>query len=252
LIALGNRDHLSPLHDRQHVSDATVDPRHLFSDERLRGFCVYCGDQPSSADHVPARVFLDEPHPETARVVDACAKCNSGASLDEQFVACLIESVVCSSTDSARLEREKVRRTLSHAPLLGQMIARGRSPDLLGGLNWNITSEQYVRVERVVVKLARGLIAYEESNPQLDDPEHVSIRPLVAFGDAEREEFEGRAAKRVAHRSPEVGGRAFIRAWELSDGSPWIVVQPDRFRYRVDGTEVRMVLRGYLACIVAW
>ena len=51
-----------------------MDPKHLFADERLRGYCVYCGGEPSTADHVPARVFLDEPHPETPRVVDACAK----------------------------------------------------------------------------------------------------------------------------------------------------------------------------------
>jgi hypothetical protein len=231
--------------------DATMDPRHLFADECLRGFCVYCGGESSTADHVPARVFLDEPHPETARVVDACAKCNTEASLDEEYVACLLECVVSGSTDTTSLRRDKVRRALAHTPALGQMIARGRSPDLFGGLDWAITPEQFARVERVVVKLARGLVALEESNPQLDEPEHVSIRPMPVLDNAQRVEFEA-TTPGVLHRWPEVGSRAFIRACKNLGADSWVVVQPERFRYRVDGTEVRMVVRGYLACVVAW
>lgn len=235
------------------MSDAAVEPTPVFADERLRGFCVFCGGEPSTDDHVPARVFLDEPYHAAANVVDACLKCNSGASLDEQYVACLIESVVCGSTDPASLERDKVRRTFAHAPALGSMIARGRSPDLFGGLDWAITREQFARVERVVVKLARGLVAFEESNPQLDEPERVWIAPLLALNDAQREEFEAMTTTPgVVHRWPEVGSRAFIRACERPEEGPWIVVQPERFRYRVEGTEVRMVVRDYLACVVAW
>lgn len=227
----------------------TVDPGHLFADERLRGYCVYCGGEPSTVDHVPARVFLDEPHPETPRVVDACAKCNTEASLDEQYVACLIECVVCGSTDPTDIVRDKVRRTFARSPALGQMIARGRSRDLFDGLNWAFERE---RVERVVVKLARGLVAYEESNPQLDEPEHVSISPLVAMNEAQRAEFVPTAPSGVVFRLPEVGSRAFLRACKDPGADPWVVVQPERFRYLVEGTEVRMVLRDYLACVVAW
>jgi hypothetical protein len=226
-----------------------VDPRRLFADERLQDFCVYCGGEPSTADHVPARVFLDEPHPETARVVDACAKCNTEASLDEQYVACLIECVVCGSTDPNDLQRAKVRRTLAHAPDLGRRIARGRSRDLFDGLNWTFERE---RVGRVAVKLARGLVAYEESNPQLDEPERVWITPLLALDAAQRVEFEATTPPGVLHRWPEVGSRAFIRACKNPGAGPWVVVQPERFRYRVDSTEVRMVVRDYLACVVVW
>ena len=37
-----------------------MDPRHLFIDERHTGFCVYCGAQPDTRDHVPSKVFLKE------------------------------------------------------------------------------------------------------------------------------------------------------------------------------------------------
>lgn len=226
-----------------------MDPQHLFADGRLRGFCVFCGDDPSTADHVPARIFLDEPHPEGARVVDACEKCNTEASLDEQYVACLIECVLCGSTDPNDLQRAKVRRTLAHAPDLGRRIARGRSRDLFNALNWTFERE---RVERVAVKLARGLVAYEESNPQLAEPERVWIAPLLALDASQRAEFEAATPPGVSHRWPEVGSRAFIRAYKNPEADPWVVVQPERFRYHVDDTEIRMVVREYLACVVAW
>lgn len=81
-------------------------------------------------DHVPARIFLDEPYAEEMRVVDACRDCNSGSSGDEQYLACLLECVVCGSTVSEELQREKVRRTLAHSPALAQRIGRGSTRDL--------------------------------------------------------------------------------------------------------------------------
>lgn len=66
-----------------------MDPRHLFVDKRLTGICVYCGGEPSTRDHVPSKVFLDEPYPENnLPVVPACETCNNSFSLDEE-VCCL-------------------------------------------------------------------------------------------------------------------------------------------------------------------
>jgi len=35
-----------------------------FVDERLKGYCIYCGGQTQSRDHVHSKVLLDEPYPE--------------------------------------------------------------------------------------------------------------------------------------------------------------------------------------------
>jgi hypothetical protein len=39
-----------------------VDPRQLFSDERFNGYCVYCGGEDETGDHVPSKVLLDGPY----------------------------------------------------------------------------------------------------------------------------------------------------------------------------------------------
>lgn len=226
-----------------------MDPRHLTFDQRLAGFCVFCGAKPTTKDHIPARVFLDEPYPDEMRVVGACHDCNSASSPDEQYLACLLECVVCGSTDPSDLEREKVRKTIAHAPKLAERIQRGSGPDLFGTLRWEV---EHDRARDVVVKLARGLVAYEEANPQLDEPDGVSICPLAELTKDQRDVFEATAPDGVVLGWPEIGSRAFYRAAETGQADPWRIVQPDRFRYRVVGTEVRMVLREYLGCVVAW
>lgn len=78
-----------------------MDPKHLFVDERLKGSCVYCGGPPETVDHVPSRVFLDDPLPENLPVVEACRECNGGFSLDEEYLACLLECVMTGTTDES-------------------------------------------------------------------------------------------------------------------------------------------------------
>lgn len=82
-----------------------MDPRQLFVDERLTGFCVYCGAAPESGDHCPSKVLLDEPFPPNLPVLDACADCNNHLSLDEQYIACLIETVICGSANPDDVSR---------------------------------------------------------------------------------------------------------------------------------------------------
>ncbi|HEY7769949.1 MAG TPA: hypothetical protein VIB55_17395, partial [Longimicrobium sp.] len=85
-----------------------MDPRKLFLDERHSLYCAYCGDVPSTADHVPSKVLLDQPFPENLPVVRCCITCNNRFSRDEPYVACLIECVISGSVDIDRVRREKV------------------------------------------------------------------------------------------------------------------------------------------------
>lgn len=101
-----------------------MDPKHLFVDERLKGSCVYCGGPPETVDHVPSRVFLDDPLPENLPVVEACRECNGGFSLDEEYLACLLECVMTGTSDIEGFAREKVRRSLSRNRRLTAQLRR--------------------------------------------------------------------------------------------------------------------------------
>lgn len=230
-----------------------MDPRQLFSDCRNTGICVYCGGTPTTRDHVPSRVFLDEPFPADLPVVPACAACNVGFSLDEQYVACFIECVLAGSTEPGRVTREKVARMLESNARLSSRILHSRV-ERAGAVLWRPESE---RIVNVALKLARGHAAYWLSEPRLDGPSHTAVLPLGQLALQERTEFE---ATPVEHLFPEIGSRAFREVVIVDDeaeapASGWTIVQPDRYRYLVSYSErivVRVVLREYLACEVAW
>jgi hypothetical protein len=233
-----------------------MDPKKLFVDERLTGFCVYCGEPPETSDHAPSKILLDSPLPSDLAVVDCCQPCNSSFSDDERYLACLLECVIEGTTDPQKLRREKVARTLKSRPHIAAEIAAGREEDIFGGITWK---PDHARIRKSILKLARAHIAYELSLPQFGEPKACSFQPLVSLMQDERDEFENPDAEIVVPW-PEIGSRAFQRAvvgWPgtevLQNG--WLSVQDGRYRYRVDqvgGCSARMVLSEYLACFVAW
>ena len=232
-----------------------MDPRHLFLDSRLAGDnCVYCGSIADSRDHVPSKILLDDPLPHDLPVVKACSPCNSGFSLDEEYLACFVECVIAGSVNPELLSRQKIRSILSRKKDLAHRIISCKRDSDNGTLLWEPELE---RVHNVVVKLAKGHAAYELF-PQCDEPEQLQVFPLIAISETEKDDFENMGSGDVSGW-PEIGSRAFIRACGAESFSdqpgPWIVVQPGRYRYAVDeygGVLVRIVLAEYLACIVSW
>ena len=236
-----------------------MDPRHLFFDDRLRtSACVYCGAAGESKDHCPSRVLLDEPLPSETRTVAACRSCNQGFSDDEQYVACLVECVISGSTEPENIRRSKVRRILHENPRLAGRIKQSARMDSVGNLRWMPELE---RVKNVVLKLARGHLAYECAVLALEEPDQINAIPLVSMSESDRAQFESASEGAVFASSvilapwPEIGTRAFLRAagaLPTTYSNGWIVVQPDRYRYRASETgTVDMVMSEYLACSVA-
>ena len=233
-----------------------MDPRHLFIDERYTCICVYCGTQPDTRDHVPSKVLLDEPVPPELPVVGACRRCNDSFSLDEQYLACFLDCVICGDAEASGARRPNVKRILEEKPTLQSRIEGARKRDKADNLLWEAEAD---RVRNVILKLARGHAAYE-LYPKLEKPNTVSFASLQILSDDQRAAFEKVAGDNYIDLWPEIGSRAFLRAFgkppdriPLSGG--WVVVQPDRYRYTVvetGGVLVRMVLSEYLACEVVW
>lgn len=220
---------------------------HPFVDERLAGFCFSCNTEPTTRDHVPPKVFLDEPYPENLAVVGACRSCNEEASVDEEYVACLLEVAACGS--AGKLDRPKIPRILEERPALASRLREALTSD--GHL-----AVEHERVRRVVAKLARGLWRYEVGEPTGMLITEVGLDLLATFG---QERFDAFLTMSTPALLPEVGSRLMIKAIEsLGEGSgldPWQVVQPRRFAYAVDvgdeaGPSVKMIIRDTLAAEV--
>lgn len=232
-----------------------MDPRHLFLDERLRKVCVYCGAEPDTHDHVPSKVLLDEPFPPQLPVVNACERCNSSFSLHEQFLACFLECVLVGTTELSAIRRDKIRRILTENSSLGTRISASRRDDGMGNLLWQTDDD---RIRKVMLKLARGHVAYE-LYPKLEEPRELVVVPLPSLTELERTAFEDTHISDASVWG-ELGNRSFLRAAgkkpdQFERVGDWIVVQPGRYRYAVvetGGPLVRLVLSEYLACQVVW
>jgi hypothetical protein len=231
-----------------------MDPRQLFADERHAAFCVFCGDPPTTCEHAASRVFLDDPLPDDLPTVGSCRRCNSGFSRDEEYLACLIDCVITGSTDPDKVKRAKVRASLLHSPSLAARIDSCRTEDASGTIIWKPEDD---RIRNVIVKLARGHVAYQYSEPQLDDPTYVAVMPLTLMSDEQREAFET-VPESVFW--PEIGSRAFVNLIVGGDAkydpeSGWNILQEGRYRYLVaqpGETIVRIVLSEYLTAEVVW
>lgn len=222
-----------------------------FGDSRQTDGCAYCGTQADTRDHVPSRVFLDAPYPNNLPVVPACKSCNEGFSLDEQYVACIVECVLAGSAHPNGVQREKIKKTLRRRAKLVSRLDHSREEDLFGLTSFRVDID---RIRNVVLKLARGHVAYELNEPQFHEPSTVSIVPLPLMTPEDLERFETPPIPSVW---PEVGSRAMQRAVVANEiwSFHWMIAQPERYRYLVivdNCTVVRIVLREYLFCEIAW
>ena len=228
-----------------------MDPKKLFFDDRLKGMCAYCGGAPDSRDHVPSKILLDEPYPDNLPVTESCTTCNQGFSVAEEYLACLIECVTNGTTCPNENFRPKIAAILKARSSIASKIESGKHLGEDGNLFWQ-PDEELVR--DVVLKLARGHIAYELGMQRTNEPECVNIFPLAGVSKDQLEEFYTLPS---SHLYPEIGSRAFVCvcSGKQTAFENWVVVQDNRYQYAIgqsEGDWVKIVINGYLACLIAW
>jgi len=220
-----------------------------FGDIRNKVYCVHCGGNAETKDHVPSRVFLEKPYPRYLPTVPACVACNNGSSIDEAYVAALIECAKCGATEIRELKSERIRRLLKANPELRERLTRSMR-ETRDGVVIEAESE---RVGRVALKMARGHTAYELGEPRVDAPSFLGCVPLHSMQANHRNHFETPLPSQVV---PEVGSRGMQRMFVGGEVRPtWNVVQTGRYRFLAlvgNGILIRVVLGEYLACEVMW
>jgi hypothetical protein len=214
--------------------------------------CSYCGERPDTRDHVPSRILLDEPFPENLPVVPCCNKCNQSFSLDEEYIACLIECVLYGTTDIDKLKREKIKKILKNKAPLRDKIFQSMT-ETNGQISFNVEVQ---RLKNVILKLAKGHAKYENSEPVFDEPTHFAFKPLPTMTQSEMDIF---LADSELIKSPEVGSRAMQNFFIDTDKdihSHWTVVQPANYSYCVTMNlgrlSVKIIVWDYLAAEIVW
>jgi len=138
-----------------------------------------------------------------------CRACNESFSLDEEFLACLLDCVLSGSVPADSPPRSKAAAIIAAKPALAAAFAlRGAKPAPPSPFRSNVTGS------KVVLWLARGHAAFENNEPRLDKPGHLVVCPMIEMSDDERLLFE---TPPVSDLWPEVGSRALLR--RLAPGS---------------------------------
>lgn len=137
------------------------------SRNRRVGECVYCGELgPVSRDHIPPSNLFAQPRPSNLITVPACDRCNSAASLDDEYFRLAITAGIDPARfpDESALSLEAIHKlsapqkrglaktmlsNFSKRPLL---TPAGLYLGEIGALNIEAS-----RIQRVVSRVVRGL-----------------------------------------------------------------------------------------------
>lgn len=233
-----------------------------FSDDRQKAWCIHCSGSlaglETDEDHVPTKSLLAKPRPHHLPVVIICRECNNGFSLDEQYAVAFLSSVLSGSSDPEAQKNASARRALAASPALRAMIDQSRTEYRThSGEMKLVWQPDIARIERVILKNARGHAYFEFGEPMLGRPIHVWGRPLESFTADERGDFEGLHNGEDLSVWPEVGSRMMDRMATGADIiNGWVVVQDGTYRYSVQqadgGLLVRSIWSEYLATEVQW
>ena len=207
----------------------------------------------SSRDHIPTKALLNSPYPENLMDVGMCQECNSGFARDEEYFAAFLASVISGSTEPDPLQFPTASRILAHNPRLRSRIDATRRVEATPGKDTLVTwTPELERIERVIVKNARGHVLFELGQAIALPPTHVNIAPIELLSPQQLSQFE---YPRGVAGWPEVGSGLMLRLLETGEcgAGGWMEVQNGVYRYAIDELpRVRIVLREYLAAAVAW
>jgi len=93
-----------------------LEPIEDFTDERHKAWCIHCtatlAGIETNWDHVPTKSLLDRPLPAHVPQVEICRSCNTGFSLDEEYLVTFLSCVLSGSTEPALQINPKIQRAL--------------------------------------------------------------------------------------------------------------------------------------------
>lgn len=241
-----------------------MDQINNYADNRLIRDCIYCGGRADTRDHVPSKCLLEIPYPTNLPIVGCCDSCNQNFSKDEQYLACLIESILSGSTEPEKIGRSSIAKILKKSPKLRLRIENSKK--VVDGEIVFLPEKN--RIKNVMLKLARGHAAFELSQLCREMPNYFWCGPLASLPQSNREAFD---SVHIQEFLGEVGSRNMQRLFvtqfnrtnekgELQNEAliinDWIEVQDAGYRYiAIDDMGqivIRIVVAEYLACEVTW
>lgn len=231
-------------------------------DDRLTLNCIHCGEplqlKQTNKDHIPSKILLKKPLPANVHVIEICMECNNSFSDDEEYFGVFLQVVISGSVDYSFTNTPAIRRALDNNALLYRSIKQSRVEHKTSGAKTKVLWRPiWPRIQKVLIKNARGHAYYELGQAVFGPPAKVYATPLQVLTTDKRNSFEKPQGNHDG-LWPEVGSRMMERLIFGSDliDANWILVQDQVYRYHVAQYEssivVKSVLNEYLATEVTW
>ena len=123
--------------------------------------------------------------------VAMCQECNSGFAKDEEYSAAFLASVISGSIEPDPLQFPTASRILARNPRLRSRIDAARRIEASPGKDRvAIWTPELERIERVIVKNARGHVLFELGQAIALPPTHVNIAPIELLSPQQLSQFE--------------------------------------------------------------
>lgn len=209
-------------------------------------YCPFCGGVAETEDHVPSRGFLDNIPVDGWRTIPCCRKCNNAFSFDEEYAYCAIECYVCNTLSIDKIERDKVKKILNHAPKILYGIQS------LNEENEGSIKVDWGRIENVVRKNLIGH-AYYELGDAVDEIAEFWVKPIDDMSQDELSEF---LKTEYCNVSASIGSRLSQSHFIVTlDGQYWGTINlwkeiaEHRYKYfvSVDTKTVKVLIRDRIA-----
>ena len=134
---------------------------------------------------------------------------------DEEYFAAFLTSVISGSTELDPLQFPTASRNLTHNPPLRSRIDAARHMGATTGKCTEVIwTPELERIERVIVKNARGHVLFELGQPIELPPTHVNIVPIEQLSPRQLSQFEH---PQGCAGWPEVGSRLMLRLLETDE-----------------------------------
>lgn len=225
-------------------------------DKSASNGCVYCGKPADTREHIPSKVFLDDPFPENLATIPACFECNNSFSDDEKYAACFLDVLKDAVYQNYTLRMETVQRLEKNTKLKDLLDEQVKVVD--GKIHYSYDEN---RLCRILLKLAKGHAGFEFDHINFDDS-NISTQYGFAFDMSETELYEFEEIPEMS-LLPEVGSRSctipfVVQNTETGQASAfmfWNDVQEHKYRYQVSynkdgGICVKIVIYEMLYCRV--
>ncbi|MBK5449109.1 hypothetical protein JFU18_10730 [Bacillus sp. TH22] len=221
--------------------------------------CIYCGEESSTREHIPSKVFLNRPFPENLSTVSACLTCNNSYSSDEELLALLIQLLKQKHYGSEYTFSEEVNSRMENVRnvKLVSKIKQVIEAD-------NVKDEFHDNILRMLIKLAIGHSVWDISEGYYIDEDGIaadSAKVEYSFiNDMTDEEINKFSIPFDITNEPlpELGSRVYegrLLVLERDGEEPrllldWATVQPYEYNYTCyqfgDIIVVKMVINNFL------